>query len=89
MALKKDLQTRFGTTASYWNIYSIQSNFANQVVKIQLFGYFNKKSRYDNAEPMQSVDIVLDGENYIAEPTRREIYDLLKAKPDFLGSEDI
>lgn len=89
MALKKDLQTRFGTTASYWNISSIQNNFVTQAVKIQLFGYFNKQSRDDGAEPMQSIDFVLDGGNYIAEPTRREIYDLLKTRPDFLNSEDI
>jgi len=87
MALLKAVKTNFGVDANYWNIFSVQEDFKNKINEVVIVGYASKEVRDANLDPVSWNNLTLNGDKYIQDATRAEVYKALKAK-DFSDATD-
>jgi hypothetical protein len=88
MALLKAVKTNFGVDANYWNIFSIQEDFKNKNNEIVIVGYASKEVRDAGLDPVSWSNLAFNGDEYIKDATRAEVYKALKAK-DFSDAMDV
>jgi hypothetical protein len=88
MALLKSVKTNFGVDATYWNIFSIQEDFKNKINEVVIVGYASKEVRDADLDPVSWQNLSFNGNDYIKDATRAEVYKALKAK-DFSDATDV
>jgi hypothetical protein len=87
MALLKTVKTQFGIDATYWNIFSIAEDFKNKSIEVVVVGYASKEIRLADNEPVAWQNLQFNGDEYIKDATRTEIYEKLKTT-DFIDAQD-
>jgi len=87
MALLKAVKTNYGIDATYWNIFSIMEDFKNKNVEVVIVGYTSKEVRDADLDPVSWSNLTFNGDEYIQDATRAEVYKALKAK-DFSDATD-
>ena len=87
MALLKAVKTNFGVDANYWNIFSVQEDFKNKTNEVVIVGYTSKEVRDADLDPVSWSNLTFNGDEYIKDATRAEVYKALKAK-DFSDAMD-
>jgi len=85
MALLKIVKTQFGIDATYWNIFSIAEDFKNKSIEVVVVGYASKEIRLSDNDPISWQNLNFNGDDYIKDATREQIYLALKAK-DFIDA---
>jgi len=88
MALLKTEQTNWGVDVNYWNIHSISEDYKGKSLVVLLAGYVSKETRDTNSDAVSTKTIILSGEDYISEATRKKVYIAIKTTEDFLEAED-
>jgi hypothetical protein len=88
MALFKSIETEYGIPATYWNIGGIQEDFKGKGAEVTFYGYADKSARDAGKQPLSAGKMNIGGEEYSADMTRPTVYQLMKQKPEFEGSED-
>lgn len=88
MAIIKSIQTDFGIPATYWNIGAVQEDFKGRGTEVTFYGYADKQSRLDGKQPLSAGKIQITGNDYQAGADRAALYQVLKQKPEFEGSQD-
>lgn len=89
MAILKSIQTDFGISAEYWNIGAVQEDFKGQGTEITFYGYASEQARLAGAQPLSAGKVQLTGADYVAGADRAALYEIIKQKPEFEGSQDI
>ena len=87
MALLKTVNTTFGIAANYWNIFSISEDFKNKSLEVVINGYVSKEVRDENLDAVAWQNLTFNGNEYIKDATRAEVYKALKSK-DFADATD-
>lgn len=88
MALFKSIDTEYGIPATYWNIGGIQEDFKGRGAEVTFYGYASKDARDAGKQPLAAGKMQIGGGEYFADMTRPAVYQLMKQKPEFEGSED-
>jgi hypothetical protein len=88
VALLKTESTNWGVDVTYWNIYSINEDYKSKTLNVILAGYISKATRDADLTAVSSKSIMLEGEEYIADATREEVYTALKTREEFSEAED-
>jgi len=88
MALLKTESTKWGVDVTYWNIYSINEDYKGKLLDVVLAGYISKETRDAELTAVSSKTITLEGDDYIADATREEVYIAIKTTEEFLEAED-
>ncbi len=88
MALCKTIDTDFGTPATYWNIGAYQEDYKGKGAQVTLYGYVNKAAREGGKQPLAAAKVDLTGDLYTSDATRDSLYSVLKAMPEWAGSDD-
>lgn len=93
MGLKKQKETKFGVTANYFRIHTINqitNQKGVQEVEVIMHEFFDKQSRDNGKAPLQhkSIKVLVDLDGMNGNPVKL-IYEELKKLPDFENSEDV
>jgi hypothetical protein len=88
MALEKSIDTDYGIPATYWNIGAIQEDFKGYGTEITFYGYASKEAREAGKQPLSAGKLQLSGNEYIAGADRKQLYAIIKQKPEFEGAVD-
>ena len=88
MALIKPIDTEYGIPATYWNIGGIQEDFKGRGAEVTFYGYASKDARDTEKQPLAAGKMQIGGDEYTPDMTRPAVYQLMKQRPEFQGSED-
>lgn len=88
MALIKSIMTDFGVPAAYWNIGAVQEDFKGRGTEVTFYGYADKQARLADKQPLSAGKIQIAGSDYQAGADRAALYQIIKQKPEFEGSQD-
>lgn len=84
MAINKTITLPSGLDVTYWKIVSAYFSFRDMNVRIELFGYKDRQARVDGREPADTKIITVP----FTTDDRAELYEYLKASPEFLDAQD-
>lgn len=84
MALKKQIDTKFGCKSEYWRIIRINECFDGGV-EVFVGGYKDSTARQNQSLPLEIVEFKF----YETDVTRSVAYGLIKSNPMFNDAEDI
>ena len=87
MALLKSVNTNYGIDATYWNIASMVENFKSKANSIILHGYLDLDARTNDMQPVITKSLLLTGDEYIQDATRKAVYEKLKTTK-FVDAKD-
>ena len=87
MALLISVDTDFGVPAVYWNIGGIQEDFKGRATEITIYGYASQEARQTGRQPLSAGKVLVAGEEYTPEATRAQLYEIIRAKPEFSTAE--
>jgi len=88
MALIKSIDTEFGIPATYWNIGAVQEDFKGKGTEVTFYGYASKEARQAGKQPLSAGKATIEGDEYVAGADRQALYEIIKQKPEFVGSVD-
>jgi hypothetical protein len=89
MAMSKPMLSPFGISAVYWRVGELKESFHQNSVEVLMYGYPSRETRLAGGQPIALLSFRLEGDKYIVNPTRAQVYDAIKADSDeFEGAED-
>lgn len=91
MALCKNIETRYGVTASYHKITQIQISWHTKECTVYLSGYIDKSAREQDKSPIYSVgyDYFADMFDFNVEGNLTEqLYSKIKLEKEFTNATD-
>ncbi len=89
MALQTNIDTPYGTAATYWRITRVSVDLKANAVEFELEGYINADARKNASQglAMRRFGCVLPG---VPEQFgRAEMYAVVRGQPDFTDAKDI
>lgn len=86
MALIISIDTDFGLPATYWNIGAVQEDFKGKGTEVTFYGYASKEARHAGKQPLSAGKVQINGDDYVADANRAQLYATLAAKPEFAGA---
>lgn len=90
MGLLYSIDTQIGVPATYFNVQRTDCYPRDRVIDITVSGYISKQARLDEKAAVfrWTKRFSYDEISSKTDPTQEDIYNFIKAQPEFLGSED-
>lgn len=87
MALQKDVPFNNGFTGNYHKISSMHIDYRRNVCMVTLDIYKDKETRDASKDSISSKSVMLN--DISGDPTRADVYVLIKATEDYIDSLDV
>ncbi len=89
MALKKAIETPHGVMAEYWRVAECSANYLQRHAQVILCGYVSEAARRAGKQHLAAVNVVFEGDDFMSDAGRPELYATLKTRPEFADAEDM
>ena len=64
MALQQTIENSTGTTASYWRIVLVTTNYESSQANILMYGYKDQTARNQNKTPVDQRSYIVKGDDF-------------------------